>query len=230
MNKLRRRMMMDGETAGFPEVPERYIEIKTIDGAEEFVVPKDGYYQIEVYGASGSGGAGKHFYNLFGAISMAAAGGGGGGGFSASRVKMRKGDKIFCAAGAVGNSSTAKIESSIDRSHNITVYPAENGKEPPHIWDDPKDINLEGGNGGAGGKAEGGNFRNFEGLSGGKGSSDPKAKEAPAAGTKGISQAIGGRNGGLGGTIFDSGSWGLHSRDGKKGENGFIKIYAGNKN
>lgn len=222
----RRRLLMG--LVLFPAEPESYLEIVRYTSSGSFFAPEDGFFEIELHGASGCGGEAKTSGEE--GIPGGGGGGGGGGGFSASRVKMRKGDKIFCDSGAVGNSSTAKIESSIDRSHNITVYPAENGKEPPHIWDDPKDIELEGGNGGAGGKAEGGNFRNLEGLSGGKGSSDPKAKEAPAAGTKGISQAIGGRNGGLGGTIFDSGSWGLHSRDGEKGENGFIKIYAGNKN
>lgn len=222
----RRRLLMG--LVLFPAEPESYLEIVRYTSSGSFFAPEDGFFEIELHGASGCGGEAKTSGEE--GIPGGGGGGGGGGGFSTSRVKMRKGDKIFCVAGAVGNSSTAKIESSIDRSHNITVYSAENGKEPPHIWDDPKDIELEGGNGGAGGKAEGGNFRNLEGLSGGKGSSDPKAKEAPAAGTKGISQAIGGRNGGLGGTIFDSGSWGLHSRDGEKGENGFIKIYAGNKN
>ena len=66
----------------FPKEPASYEIISTYTAEGTFVAPETGYFQIEVFGASGKGGAGKSYCKVvqYEPIDYAASGGGGGGG------------------------------------------------------------------------------------------------------------------------------------------------------
>lgn len=187
---------------GFPsEEPTAYTLIKKYTASGTFTAPESGYFQIEVFGASGSGGAvyrGKYYIP---------GGGGGGGGYACSRIKLKKGDKVIYTIGRVGATSSANIGSSVEAYNNLQVTSGNNGGNGSE---------SQGGYGRSGGYASGGNYAN---LHGGSGSN---------AGKNTSQYGKGGSPGYSGGNYGGDGYNGVGS--GGAGKAGFIKIYRGNTN
>ncbi|MBO5715095.1 MAG: hypothetical protein J6S23_01725 [Clostridia bacterium] len=185
----------------FPQEPSGYEELAIITASQTWTAPENGYFQIEVFGASGNGANGHSVY--------VAGGGGGGGGYSCSRIKMNKDDTIVLTVGGVGAVSSASINSSLETYDTLSVTSGANGSQGP--------LNS-GGAGGAGGVASGGNYANLNGGKGGTGS----YAQAGAGGYGGAAGYTGGNVGGAGG----NGNSGV----GGAGKAGFFKIYRGNTN
>lgn len=185
----------------FPEEPSAYDQLALIIFSQTWTAPENGYFQIEVFGASGNGANGHSVY--------CAGGGGGGGGYSCSRIKMNKDDTIVLTVGGVGAVSSASINSSLETYDTLSVTSGANGSEG---WPG------SGGPGGAGGVASGGNYANNNGGNGGNGS----YTQAGPGGAGGAAGYTGGNVGGAGG----NGNYGA----GVAGKAGFIKIYRGDTN
>ena len=194
----------------FPEEPSSYNQLALITSSQTWTAPENGYFQIEVFGASGAGGKGeaKGRYSY-------GAGGGGGGGYACSRIKMNAGDTIALTVGAVGATSSATIQSSLETYSSMSVTSGQNGNNP----------NGNPGTGGAGGVASGGNYANANGGAGSKGTSKYSAIATGGAG--GAAGYTGGNVGGAGGN--GAGPY-ADETQGRAGSTGFIKIYRGNTN
>lgn len=215
----RRRSLLQG--GGFPPEPAGYELISTHTGATTFSAPENGYFQIEVFGASGNGGAGaKHNTDYF-----AGGGGGGGGGYACSRIKMNKGDTVVLSPGKVGSASAATINSSVE---NYSVMNVTSGSNGAAAYAGPS--TYYGGAGGAGGKATGGNFLNANGGGGGTGN---KGYDIYGYGREGNGEGgSGGGAGYSGGNAGGKGATATGSSVGSPGSGkaGFIKIYRGDTN
>lgn len=184
----------------FPEEPSAYNQLALITSSQTWTAPENGWFQIEVFGASGNGGNGKSStFKTYGG------GGGGGGGYSCSRIKMNKGDTISLTVGAIGSTSSASINSSLESYSKLSVTYGRNGTDGR--------VGTTEVSGGAGGIASGGNYANKSGGQGGTGT----LSSGGAGGTAGYT---GGNIGGSGG----------YESDGAKGSAGFVKIYRGNTN
>ena len=238
-------------TPAFPAEPTDYkyqlIGTYTVGMAEadkNWKAPEDGYYQIEVFGASGNGGQGLSY--CYPAISggdpikaAASGGGGGGGGKATSRVALKKNDTITLFPGKVGDITSATIDSSYDDYYDHTLKVTSGGDGGIPSFDitgvmSGQGIQIREGNGGTKGEASGGNYDNSDGSDGDYGKSSLPASSAPDAG-KGGEGAEDGITGGDGGTGYTSsssnlfgGTWGYH--DGDSGNPGYINIYRGNTN
>lgn len=208
----RRRMMMGKAAEPFPEEPEKYELIGKYTVNQTWKAPENGWFQIEVYGASGSGGTGNSNWNVSG-------GGGGGGGLSVARIKLKKDEEVLLT---VGNTTKAKINGSMveEKWKEPSVTAAESGTD--YVLDTSEGYKAASGKGGAGGIAFGGNFANFNGEAGGNG--------------RGFSGGAGGNQGGFGkgypsenaGGKGGGGYGGIVS--GESGKPGFFRIYRGNFN
>ncbi len=158
----RRRMLLGG---GFPKEPSAYEILSTYTKDDIFTAPKNGWYQIEVFGASGNGGEPYYSRGRYEEDSgifiyfTRSASGGGGGGYACSRVKMKKGDtaKLF-PRGVGGTSSIAMIQSSMEKYENVEVTSGGNG--------DKASSSSNAMEVGAGGVAKGGNYENADGKPG----------------------------------------------------------------
>lgn len=193
----------------FPEEPTSYSIINTYTTSQTWTAPEDGYFQIEVFGASGSGGT----------TSTYSGGGGGGGGYSCSRVTLNKGDTIVLTVGSVGSTTNAVVNSSHNNSydHTLQVTSGANGGNGK---------SGAAGTGGAGGVGSNGNHANATGSAGATGTKgNPFSGYAGASGGAGANGAPNGGNsqtkkGVINGTDVAAGS----------GSPGFFKIYRGNTN
>jgi hypothetical protein len=198
----------------FPSTaPSAYNLIGTYTSNQTWTAPESGYFQIEVFGASGSGGTGTV------GLVNASGGGGGGGGYSrSSGVTLNKGDTIVLTIGGVGATTSAVVNSSHNNSydHTLQVTSGANGGDSI-TYTTP-------GSGGAGGVASGGKTVNTNGNAGSKGQQSFASNASPGAG--GTAAYTGGNAGGAGGTGLTSGS----NTPGASGKAGFIKIYRGNTN
>lgn len=197
----------------FPSAPSAYNLIGSYTASQTWTAPESGYFQIEVFGASGNGGA-KYSASDGG---MRGGGGGGGGGYSASRVKMNKGDTIVLTVGAFGTVTIAKINSGVESYTSPQVTSAADGS---------KGTDSGGGKGGAGGVGSNGNYSNQTGGTGTNGENG--SLMAGAAGGTGGAGANGAPNGGNGASM--KGILGGSSIDPGSGSSGFFRIYRGNTN
>lgn len=196
----------------FPSSPSAYNLIGTYTGNQTWTAPENGYFQIEVFGASGSGGDPSNSY--------AGGGGGGGGGYACSRVTLNKGDAIALTVGAVGATTSAAVNSSHNNSYDHTLQVTSGGNGAKASGKTP-------GSGGAGGTGSGGNYANYAGGAGGNGGAG-SAYAVGAGGNGGTAGYSGGNVGGKGGQsgiIIVGGE-----TKGEAGAAGFIKIYRGNTN
>ena len=191
----------------FPEEPSSYEQLALITSSQTWTAPENGYFQIEVFGASGNGGNGKYgpYY--------CSGGGGGGGGYACSRIKMTKGDSIALIVGAVGAVSSASINSSLETYSVMSVTSGTNGGNAG---------GSSGGTGGAGGSATGGNYANNNGGTGGNGSVSIYSPISVGG--------AGGAAGYTGGNVGGQGAAGNVDAQGSPGSAGFVKIYRGNTN
>lgn len=195
----------------FPEEPSEYTDlVGTYTASGTWTAPENGYFQIELYGASGNGGNYR---------SYAGGGGGGGGCCVISRVKLNQGDTIVYTLGAVGNNSQASITSTIENETYDTMiaYNATNGTNAD---------SSDAGKGGEGGLAANGNYANHNGSDGSDGTQG-NILSPGAGGAGGASGYDGGNNGGNGGTPS---SFMGSATEPETGLPGFMKIYRGNTN
>ena len=223
----RRRMLISG--GGFPAEPSAYELIGTYTSSGSFIATEDGWFQVEVFGASGNGGSSR--YKTFGSSAnkitrLAGGGGGGGGGYSCSRIKMMEGDTITFVCGGVGNNSSANINSSLETYSALSVTSGANGSSGT-----ADTTSSTGGAGGKGGVATGGNYANNNGGSGGRGNSgytyaDGESSGNGNGGAGGAAGYTGGRVGGKGANVII----GISPSPGAAGSSGFLKIYRGNTN
>lgn len=197
----------------FPSAPSAYNLIGTYTANQTWTAPETGYFQIEVFGASGSGG------NAITASDRGkrGGGGGGGGGYACSRIKMNKGDTIVLTVGATGVTTIAKINSGVENYSSPQVTSGANGG---------KGTNSNGGAGGVGGVGSNGNYSNATGGAGTNGQNG-SAIQGATGGTGGAG-ASGAPNGGNGASI--KGMFGGSTVAARSGSSGFIKIYRGNTN
>ena len=144
--------------SGFPEQPINYELLEIITESKTYIVPETGYYMIEDFGASGSGGSSAINASR---IYVHSGGGGGSGGYAKSIVKLNKGDLVFVVIGAVGSDTTVTINSTTDELYDVMVVTsgANGGNANSSSY----------GVGGIGGEASGGNTENLDGSSGGNG-------------------------------------------------------------
>lgn len=216
----RRRLLMNG---GFPKEPSEYELLQKYTAAGTFTAPETGWFQIEVFGASGNGGKGDG-YGLPNSIVYLGGGGGGGGGYACSQVKLKKGNTIEFVCGAVGAESYAVINSSKEKYERISVTSGKNGNNATHYNGD------EPGTGGGGGVASGGNVLNSNGYRGGTGGrgAEPDDITIPSYGD--ASGGAGGKAGYTGGNAGGKGAHGASQNNYGSGKAGFIKLYRGNTN
>ena len=197
----------------FPEEPSAYNQLALITSSQTWTAPENGWFQIEDFGASGSGGNGYYRYSVY--LQSNSGGGGGGGGYAASRIKMSKGDTAEINIGDVGAVTSVLINSSLETYFPLYVTSGANGGS--YV------VGSSGSNsGGAGGVASGGNYANNNGGNGGNGISQQGSVASGGAG--GAAGYTGGNVGGAGGKGDSS-----HNA-GEAGKAGFIKIYRGNTN
>lgn len=219
--------------SSFPAAPSYYKLISKYTSSQTFTAPESGYFQIEVFGASGKGGNGYVYTQNMGTFGTsyrpASGGGGGGGGYSCStNIKLNKGDKVTLVCGAVGSASSATISSSLASYSKMNVTSGATGGTGT-----ANSTTANGGTGGAGGKGSGGNKANLTGQTGTAGTGFTQGmSSSPALQTGGAGGAcatngtlgVGGNAGGKGGDAQTSAS------SGAAGSKGFIKIYRGNTN
>jgi len=194
--------------------PTAYNIIGTYTSSQTWTAPESGYFQVEVFGASGSGGAGSGGF-------INASGGGGGGGYSSSKgITLNKGDTIVLTIGGVGSTTTAVVNSSHNNSydHTLQVTSGANGGSATTF--------TSPGSGGSGGVASGGKTTNANGGAGGNGVTSSIGKTA-TPGTGGTAGYSGGNVGGAGGPGSTTNG---NNTPGSSGSAGFIKIYCGNTN
>lgn len=231
----------------FPAAPSDYILIDTYTSAQTWTAPEDGWYKIEVFGASGAGGNGvlglgiqwfeEYDYDDDGEpeetdvyYGLATGGSGGNGGYSCSEVMLRAGDTVILSPGTVGADSTAVFYSSREMYGTITVTSGGNGgggtgsltggvnNRPP---------TLVGGAPGTGGKASGGNASNIDGGAGSVGNTNShgiyNSLNVPAA--KSTTSIEGGTVGGSSSYVSYN-----ESHSAENGQHGYIKVFRGNTN
>lgn len=126
----------------FPEKPENesdYTLISEFTSTQSFTAPEDGWFLIEVHGASGNGGGsgvgsgtwytteddeGERMYGY------KTGGSGAGGGYGASIVKLKKSDRVVMTVGAVGEVTGVLVEATAGESYaEIVVEPGGNGMD-----------------------------------------------------------------------------------------------------
>ena len=188
--------------------PTSYNLISTYTSSQTWTAPEDGYFQIEVFGASGNGGAAITASDY----GKRGGGGGGGGGYANSRIKMKKGETIVLTVGGVGSTTKATINSSLESYASPQVTSGSNGGSGS---------DSSGGIGGAGGVASGGNYSNTNGNKGSDGANGNALQGATGgAGGTGVNGAP---NGGTGASI--KGVIGGSTVAAGSGSAGFFKIY-----
>lgn len=235
-----RRRMMLATLGGFPsQEPTAYSLIGTYTSSGEFIAPESGYFQIELFGASGAGGnnyKGSNTASVSNFKYNTPGGGGGGGGYARSRIKLKKGDLVNIADLAVGKTAKVTIYSSIETYSAMKVISGSTGGNASSNY---------AGTGGAGGVASGGNHYNANGIAGGNGDKTAKLvtteggynyyDNTPGAG--GAAGYEGGNTGGRGGyfrlliaNTSSNSREGWYNRAAEAGKAGFVKIYRGNTN
>lgn len=221
----------------FPHEPDSYSLIGKYTTEQTWTAPEDGYFMIEVHGASGNGGLPADYdYEDDGAsyTHVACGGSGAGGGYACSIVKLRKGDTIVTSSFAVGSVATVYINSSVDVYSNILVSSGGNGGNAS--------ANSSSGRGGAAGVAgdvSGGNISNIKGSNGVKGpyANGVYSERNIACPAGGKAAHADGNNGGRGGgvhrsvgvtDVWNGSEWQPYKRT--FGAAAFIKISRGNTN
>ena len=218
--------------SSFVAEPSAYTLIGKYTSSQTWTAPETGWFQIEVFGASGKGGSPHKYHNTTKdpfVVTVMSAGGGGGGGYSCSRVKMNEGDTIQIVRGAVGATSSATINSSVETYETMQVTSGGNGGAPSTINTAPSV--------GAGGVASGGNYSN---QNGGAGTyqkrsvtvsyDEGKSWSISAIGYGGSAGYTGGNAGGNGeGYVKKANQYGDEVAA-TAGKAGFINIYRGDTN
>lgn len=204
----------------FPADPTSYSLIGTYTTSQTWTAPENGYFMIEIHGASGNGGASSKVSGDGGAYYFSTGSGGGGSGYACSVVRLKGGDTVEIVCGAVGSVSQAVVTSSyaVEDSHTMKVTSGGNGSN-------------SGGNqktvpGGAGGVGSGGNVESGTGATGSKNEYSTLSTSWNRTGAAGGNPyKSDGNVGGAGGNVVNG-----TTRSGGAGKSGFIKISRGNTN
>lgn len=224
---LAERLMMSAASGSgaFPEKPTEYTLIETVTASGEWTAPSTGYFEIELQGASGNGGAStKCKYGTY-TSTHSVGGGGGGGGCARSIVKLNQGDTVSLALSGPGEVSTATVNSTVNGAeyNSMTVTSGEAGGAAEL---------FSGGAGGAGGVGSGGNLGNYTGEAGTNGST--KSDLGSGVSTPGASGGAPGYSGGNAGSTSAAVPGGSVESPvtypAVPGSAGFCKIYAGDTN
>lgn len=153
----------------FPAEPSEYVLIGTYTSAQTWTAPEDGWFKIELFGASGSGGAAKYSqYDDYGTTvyEVTSGFGGGGGGYSLSEgVALNAGDIISCSTETNGT-MTLNVYSSVADVASITMSCTRGGDGPTASTSSIGITYPHGATGGAGGVASGGTTSNINGGAG----------------------------------------------------------------
>ena len=211
----------------FPAVPDSYILIDTYTTSQTFTAPEDGWFKIELHGASGNGAAGMpqggEWYsgeddNGYSYWFFYSGPSGGGGAYVASAVKMKQGDTIELVCGAVGSETTATITSSMETYSAMSATSGGNATQQRYV-----------GVRGEGGIASGGNVSNVNGNPGSTGS---RSANAEYSGNINISATPGGNAGHADGNQGENGQYAVNGskKAATSGKAGFFKISRGNTN
>lgn len=217
--------------SAFPAEPTDYTLIAKYTTSQTWVAPEDGWFKIEVHGASGKGGSAARDTSTDdddNTIYQGGSGAGGGGSaYVCSAVKLKKGDVIALVCGAVGSDTTATVTSSVETYGSMKATSGANGGSA--WWNNGFPNGYNGGTGGVGGTASGGNVSNVNGGKGSNGSTtdweESKSSVDAAGGTGGAPGHSDGNHGGTGGYLNNYSSYSAAS-----GAAGFIKISRGNTN
>ena len=218
----------------FPNEPSSYHLISTNYDTFTWKAPEDGYFQIEVFGASGNGGDAIQAISMSTGYAAVTGGGGGGGAYSCSRIKMLAGETIVIDGSlAIGGTVTVNLNSSLETYPAMIVVSGKDGTDASqeNAYRDGKV-----GVGGAGGTASNGNYKNINGGIGGDGQYfEDFANKAIHidGGVGGTAAHEDGNVGGVGGgcdykySMFSST---LTPFSGASGNQAFVKIYRGDTN
>lgn len=214
----------------FPAEPTEYKMIGTYTASQVWEAPEDGWFKIELHGASGNGGEtnpaniGWYRYtddddvDWYYAYSGPS---GGGGAYVCSVVKLKKGDVVSLVCGNAGANTTAAIASSMETHSLMQAISGGNGVAGTS--------SSSFGTAGTGGVASGGNISNLNGNNGGYGNrsqSEEHTYDITAAMVKGGAAAHPDGNAGGNGAYITGGTrYALTS-----GKPGYFKIYRGNTN
>lgn len=225
--------MRKGEvhTAPVPPPPALYSElIGTYTASQTWTAPEDGWFQIDVFGASGAGGTGAQYRVSAANYNFGTAGSGGGGGYSCSRVKLKAGDTVELVVGqragtdSIGNwtyatDSSVVINSTVEDYESMSVTAGGRGGNGTAT-----SSSAIGGSAGTGGVASGGNVSNINGSAGNKGVTIKRASENSASNDIVVAGGAGANGAPAGG------KGGVSNNRGGSGSAGFIKIYRGDTN
>lgn len=213
----------------FPAEPTSYTLIGTYTASQAWTAPEDGWFKIEIHGASGSGAAGKPagsgWYSSTDEDSgdktwyYYAGPSGGGGAYVCSDVKLRKGDTVVLACGAVGADTTATVASGMGVYETMKAVSGTSATTGTSNY----------GYAGSGGVASGGTVSNINGSNGLSGvrseGYEYSNQVTVAARAGGAPGHVDGNKGGYGGYATSGTKYGATS-----GKAGFIKISRGNTN
>lgn len=222
----------------FPAEPSAYTLIGTCYTPATWTAPEDGYYQIEIFGASGHCGE-TQVQGSSKSVKFAIGGGGGGGAYCCSKlIKLKAGDTAVIGGSlAVGGTVTATINSSFETYSVMSCVSGGNGT-------DGSDVAYGGvaGIGGSAGTASGGNYSNIAGNAGSAGiTSGFNGKKENGAtytgGAGGAAVVSGGNAGGNAASVtvhmnlIDTTIMYNGAKSGATyGSAAFVKIYRGNTN
>lgn len=238
---LAERLMMAGKKEVVDdvwpgEVATEYIPLETITTSKAWTAPENGYFLIEVFGASGKGGkATQTYYETGGDNRFFSGGGGGGGGYARSAIKLRKGDTVTFTVGSVGGTTTAAINGTAPEDADnplLTTYSTMSVSSGANGGDGIA-YSFAIGAGGSGGVASGGNWLNQNGSNGAAGnrnlefSSSTIPQDTVAGGAGGAAGYSGGNAGGVGAGFV---AYSSTQRAAGAGKSGFAKVSRGNTN
>lgn len=154
----------------FPAEPASYALIDTYTTEQTWIAPEDGWFKIEVHGASGNGGTDGTNGQWTSTTEVdgetvrftvvKTGGSGGGGAYACSIVKLNEGDTVVLSSFAVGSVATVQIDSSQEQYAEILVKSGGNGGDGS---------TTSHGTAGSGGTARGGNEENVPGNDGSRG-------------------------------------------------------------
>ena len=214
--------------SAFPAEPTDYTLIAKYTTSQTWVAPEDGWFKIEIHGASGNGGMcnSDYEYDYDADIEEVwghTGGSGGGGAYVCSAFKLKAGDVLTLVRGTVGSDTSVTAESSMETYSTMVATSGGNGTKASGTTS-----GATKGQGGRGGVASGGNITNVNGSAGSNGAYHKydygATVNGPAGGAPGHADGnTGGRGGGFKGTTAASISPG-------SGSAGFIKISRGNTN
>lgn len=213
----------------FPAEPTDYELIGSYTSSQTWTAPENGWFKIEVYGASGNGG--KAAWSVYSydsddeieTVNFGTGGGGASGGYCCSIVKLNAGDTVVISSLDIGNVATLYFNSSVEVYPNILVASGGNGGNASSS----QSGGASAGSAGIAGSVSGGNVDNIKGNNGSAGVARNRyGVNTATAGAAGGAAINGGNAGGTGGGYARGG--GLVAPT--SGKAGFVNISRGNTN